>query len=43
MKRKMTILGILCMGMPIVMGQQSSFNDQERKTSDIAIYLDMNR
>ena len=43
MKRKMTILGILCMSMPIVMGQQSSFSDQERKTSDIAVYLDTNR
>ena len=43
MKRKMTILGILCMSMPIVMGQQSSFNDQERKTSDIAVYLDTNK
>ena len=39
----MTILGILCMSMPIVMGQQSSFSDQERKTSDIAVYLDTNR
>ena len=39
----MTILGILCMSMPIVMGQQSSFNDQERKTSDIAVYLDTNK
>ena len=43
MKRKMTILGILCMSMPIVMGQQSSFSDQERKTSDTAVYLDTNR
>ena len=43
MKRKMTILGILCMSMPIVMGQQNSFSDQERKTSDIAVYLDTNR
>ena len=39
----MTILGILCMSMPIVMGQQSSFSDQERKTSDTAVYLDTNR
>ena len=43
MKRKMTILGILCMSMPIVMGQQNSFSDRERKTSDIAVYLDTNR
>ena len=43
MKRKMTILGILCMSMPIVMGQQNSFSDREQKTSDIAVYLDTNR
>ena len=43
MKRKMAILGILCMSMPIVMGQQSAFNDQEQKTFGITVYLDTNR
>ena len=43
MKRTMTILGILYMSMPIVMGRQSSFDDQERRTSDIAVYLDTNK
>ena len=43
MKRTVTILGILCMSMPIVMGRQSSFDDQERRTSDIAVYLDTNK
>ena len=31
------------MSMPIVMGRQSSFDDQERRASDIAVYLDTNK